>query len=108
MRDVTAGKLQLFVDCQLQASADLSAASTGVLKDDDGEPDPVLIGGQMQAGSQQVVGLFKGTVDEVHYYPTALTTSDIATKCSPLGLSTTGARSDSGRRSLERVGGSSR
>jgi hypothetical protein len=78
IRDLAAGQMRLYVDCGLDASAALNAGATGALKDDDGDPDPFVIGAVVQPGSFSKGGFFSGLIDEVKFYNRALSASEIA------------------------------
>jgi Concanavalin A-like lectin/glucanases superfamily/Carboxypeptidase regulatory-like domain/PQQ enzyme repeat len=78
-RDIAGGQMRLYLDGTLEASATL--VPTGVLKDDDGEPDPVTIGAVIQnnnPGCGCAIQFFSGVIDEVEYFSRALTAAEIA------------------------------
>lgn len=82
VRDSAAGELRLWVDGDADACAPLNPGASGVLKEDDGEPDPFLIGAQMAAGLPDATSFFPGLIDEVKFFTEALTVSGIQGACS--------------------------
>src|SRR5205823_4470056 len=70
-------EMRFYVDGVLDASAPLTA--TGVLKDDDGEADPVTIGAIIQnsISGGGPVEFFAGLIDEVEYFSRALDPGEI-------------------------------
>lgn len=91
VRDIAASELRLYVDGVLDAIAPLNASATGAIKDDDGEPDPFLIGAFIQGGTTTRESFFSGLIDEGEFYNRALSDSEIqaiflagsAGKCQP-------------------------
>ncbi|MBI3423923.1 MAG: HYR domain-containing protein, partial [Acidobacteria bacterium] len=77
LRDIAASQLRLYVDGVLDASAALNAAADGAIKDDDGEPDPFLIGARFVGGATTKTEFFSGIIDEVEFFNRALATSEI-------------------------------
>ena len=78
-RDIAGGEMRLYLDGALETSATL--VPTGVLQNDDGEPDPVTIGAVIQnnnPGCGCPLQLFSGLIDEVEYFSRALTVAEIA------------------------------
>jgi Concanavalin A-like lectin/glucanases superfamily/Calx-beta domain/CARDB len=73
-RDSINHLMRLYVDGAIEASATLMA--TGLLKDSDGEADPVVIGGGILAGGSPS-NLFSGILDEVVYFDRALTAAQV-------------------------------
>jgi len=77
LRDMVARELRLYVDGNLDARAPLNAGGDGAITNDDGEPDPLLIGASFVGGTNIKTNFFAGTIDEVDYYNRALTAADI-------------------------------
>ncbi len=77
LRDIAAGQLRLYVDGMLDASAALNAAADSAIKDDDGEPDPFLIGARFVGGTTSKTEFFSGVIDEVEFFNRALSASEI-------------------------------
>src|SRR5262249_21314947 len=79
-RDVVNNLMRIYVDGSIEKSATLTA--TGVLKNDDGEADPVTIGAIIQNNTPGVgcgcpLDFFSGTIDEVAYYSRSLTPGEM-------------------------------
>ena len=68
IRDVEAGKLALYVDGIEVAEENLDPAAAGPLANDDGEADPLTIGGYIGGGTSTLLGAVDGAVDEVKLY----------------------------------------
>lgn len=89
VRDVVGGTMRLYVDGGLESSDPLVA--TGMLSDEDGEMDPLIIGAQYGVASTTLERFFVGEIDELTVYTTALddaTVTDLfdageAGKCVP-------------------------
>ena len=77
VRDIAASELRLYVDGNLDASVALNAGAIGEIKDDDNEPDPLLIGAEIAAGQTTKYGFFYGVVDEVEFFSRALKPEEI-------------------------------
>lgn len=77
VRDMMAFEFRVFVDGVLSASAVLTNQSDNAIRDDDGEPDPLLIGAQMTAGQTTKNTHFEGIIDEVQYVNRALSASEM-------------------------------
>jgi hypothetical protein len=80
VRDIAAGKLLLYVDGALDASATLNDGATGALGPDagaDGEADPVTIG-IVISSAPALVEDFTGVIDEPDYFDAALTADQVA------------------------------
>lgn len=77
-RDVGAGALSLYVDGGLDARIALSPGADGALADDEGDPDPMTIGADVMDGSSSPRSPFAGQLDELVYYPRALSPCEIA------------------------------
>ncbi|HXG48666.1 MAG TPA: LamG-like jellyroll fold domain-containing protein, partial [Methylomirabilota bacterium] len=77
VRDTTANALRLFVDGSLDATTPLTAEATGVIGDDDGLPDPFVIGAQFDFHTDSLAFLFNGQIDEASYYSRALTADEV-------------------------------
>ncbi len=80
LRDMEANPKQmvLYLDGNIEVSATL--IPTGVLKDDDGEADPVTIGTVIQNnvnGCGCPIEFFSGVIDEVEYFSRALSLPEI-------------------------------
>jgi hypothetical protein len=80
VRDMAAGKARLYVDGQLQNEQPLGPGSNGAITSLDGEDDPVTIGGGWLGGTTDPDAnvAFTGVIDEVDWWRTALTGSQIA------------------------------
>jgi hypothetical protein len=76
VRDVSAQRVQLYVDGILDTNAPLTVL--GAISDDDGENDPILLGGIRQSGSSINENRFKGLIDEFSYFNRALSPGEIA------------------------------
>ena len=86
-RDQEAGLLALYVDGVQETNAVLSAASTGPIQNDDGEPDPLVIGAEASPASSAFQGFFKGEIGEVRLWWVARSISDVmANMHRPLSL----------------------
>ncbi len=78
-RDIAGGEMRLYLDGTLETSATL--VPTGVLQNDDGEADPVLIGAIIEnnnPGCGCPIQLFSGIIDEVEIFNRALSQTEIA------------------------------
>lgn len=78
VRDVTAMTAIVYVDGALAVSTNLPTDELGVLSNLDGETDPVVIGGSAIAGAGGYNGFFAGAIDEVSYYTSALSATQVA------------------------------
>jgi hypothetical protein len=80
VRDVTAGKLRLYVDGSLDAEQDLNAGASGSISNIDGDADPVTIGGGILGGTSNPDPnvVFTGVIDEPDWFLSALTGPQIA------------------------------
>jgi concanavalin A-like lectin/glucanase superfamily protein len=86
VRDIPGAKLVLYVDGALVVSTNLAGAALGPLTNNDGEVDPVLIGGSGIAGQAGYSAYFSGAIDEVSYYTSPLTAAQVAAiYAAPLG-----------------------
>ena len=77
VRDMAAQEMRLYVDGRLDNSAPLSLEAQGAIKDDDGEPDPLLIGAVFVGGTTTKTNFFTGRIDEVDVFNRALTVNEI-------------------------------
>ncbi len=77
VRDMATSELRLYVDGQLDTSAPLIADARGAIRDDDGEADPLLIGSVLVGGTTNKTNFFSGFIDEVDFFPRALSVSEI-------------------------------
>jgi hypothetical protein len=68
IRDVEAAKLALYVDGIEVAEENLDPGAAGPLANDDGEADPLTIGGYIGGGTSTLLGAVDGAVDEVKLY----------------------------------------
>jgi hypothetical protein len=78
VRDIGSNQMLLYLDGVVEVSATLTV--TGVLKDDDGEPDPVTIGTTIQnssVGCGCPINSFAGVIDEVEYFNRALSAGEV-------------------------------
>jgi Concanavalin A-like lectin/glucanases superfamily/Protein of unknown function (DUF642) len=79
VRDIESNQLLLYLDGAVESSATLTV--TGALKDDDGEPDPITIGAQIENSSGGGCGCpifpFSGVIDEVEYFNRALSAGEV-------------------------------
>src|SRR6185295_20134436 len=87
--------LRLYVDGARDAVVSLTGGPAGVLKDDDGAPDPFIIGAHRQGGSSTLTHQFNGSIADVAYYSRALSDADMQTLrlsaapvCTPVVLPT--------------------
>jgi hypothetical protein len=78
VRDIAESELRLYLDGVAVAVAPLAWDAKGVIGDDDGDPDPLIIGGFMLGGTYSVVHPFIGIIDELTLYGAALTDADFA------------------------------
>jgi RHS repeat-associated protein len=78
MRDLTASEFRLYVDGRLEASAALNTGVDSAIQDDDGEPDPLVIGAAFIGGATTQENFFSGLLDEVAYYNRVLTAAELA------------------------------
>ena len=91
VRDQAAGMLLFYVDGTLAGSVATVGATSGSLTNDDGEPDPLVIGAHVAAGQYTKTDFFHGKIDEVSLYLRALSPAEIAAvynagiagKCAP-------------------------
>jgi len=81
-RDMAASELRVYIDGALDRSAALSPGATGAIMDNDGEPDPLIIGATVCCGRTTKQGFFSGLIDEVQFYNRALAQSEIQALCS--------------------------
>ncbi|MBA5871001.1 MAG: hypothetical protein GDA68_13550 [Nitrospira sp. CR2.1] len=77
VRDMATQEMRLYVDGRLDTSAPLIAESQGAIKDDDGEPDPLLIGAVFVGGTTTKTNFFSGLIDEVDVFTRALAATEI-------------------------------
>ncbi len=77
LRDIATSQLRIYVDGVLDASAVLNAGSDGAIQDNDGEADPLLLGGFFNGGTTTLRDAFTGLIDEVEYFNRALSASEI-------------------------------
>ena len=77
VRDVSARELRLYVDGQLDRVEPLAANADGDVTDDDGEPDPLLIGATMDYGGTTPIDRFVGAMDDVEWYTRAVPQSEL-------------------------------
>jgi len=75
VRDVAAVQFRLYVDGVLDASVVLQ--TRGAIKDDDGDPDPLVIGARFIPGKNGKEEFFSGVIDELSLYHRALTASEM-------------------------------
>jgi hypothetical protein len=78
VRDVPAATMTLYVDGALAVSANLPPDQLGAMTNTDGETDPVVIGGSQTAGATTYEGFLKGAIDDVSYYTSALTATQVS------------------------------
>lgn len=76
-KDMAAGTMNLYADGALVASSPLGSGANGRIGDDDGEPDPLIIGAQYVGGSSALTNFFSGRIDEAMYFNRALTPAEI-------------------------------
>lgn len=76
VRDVANRTMSSYVDGTLAVSSNLQPGELGAMSDLDHEVDRVVIGGEEGAGG--VGSFFTGAIDEVSYYASALTASQVA------------------------------
>ena len=80
VRDIQANNLLLYVDGNLDIGVPLNAGAQGEIRDDEGEPDPFLIGASALARFPPVTtkaNFFSGTIDEVEIFNRALSAGEI-------------------------------
>lgn len=77
VRDIEQQQFRLYVDGTLDAITNLNAGATGSIQDDDGEDDPVIIGGLENTFDDKVGLIFDGVIDEVQYWAGALSQQEI-------------------------------
>lgn len=78
VRDVHKSEQRLYVDGVLAVSDPLSAAELAPLSNVDGSPDPITIGAGRISGQEALNGYFRGAVDEVAIYFSALDDAEVA------------------------------
>jgi hypothetical protein len=78
VRDTTSGSARLYIDGVLRATTSLSVEEMGPMTNTDGSEDLVVIGGQIVGGTNSLVDLHGGAIDEVSYYAIALSQSQVA------------------------------
>src|SRR5262249_32960409 len=91
-RDVGIGQMSLYVDGLVDAESSGSVPQSALLNDD-GSPDPFLIGAQAADGVNVFTNFFNGLIDEVTFFNRALTSAEVQTipSAGGAGLCTTGA-----------------
>ena len=77
LRDMSISQLRIYVDGVLDASAALTAGADGAIQNNDGEADPLLIGGFFNGGTTTLRDPFSGIIDELEYFNRALTQTEI-------------------------------
>ena len=77
VRDTTANKGLVYVDGALSGSMDLTADMDGPIVNADGDNDPVVIGAHITGGTSNLEQFFNGAIDEVGFYDTALSLTDV-------------------------------
>ena len=78
VRNVEGNQLRLHVDGQLDVGEPLNQGAQGPLVDEDGDPDPLLIGAVYQGGQTLKKDFFQGLIDEVEIFDRALTDAEIS------------------------------
>ena len=78
IRNVETMCLELYIDGALAIGEDLDPGVSGPLADDDGELDPLTLGGQYVGGTYTVAHLLDGLLDEASYYSVALTADEVS------------------------------
>jgi hypothetical protein len=78
VRDTASGNAFLYVDGALRATLTPSVDHMGPMTNTDDSGDLVVIGGQFLGGTSSLIGLLGGTIDEVSYYASALSASQVA------------------------------
>jgi hypothetical protein len=68
IRDVEAGKLSLYVDGVVAAEQNLGPAADGPIQNDDGQPDPITFGAQLEGGTSTPIEELTGAVDDVRLW----------------------------------------
>jgi hypothetical protein len=76
-REVETGRLSLWVDGQLDSEEPLHPSMRGPIQDDDGAPDPFLIGAEYAFQSTTLSGVFRGEIDELMVANRALSREEI-------------------------------
>jgi hypothetical protein len=77
VRDITSLQLILYLDGRLETNAPLNPGSMGDIKNDDGLPDPLLIGAERRPGDT-TGHYFRGAIDEASIFNRALSSTEIA------------------------------
>lgn len=78
VRDSTAAMAYLYVDGALGGSLSVPTANTGAMTNTDSETDAVTLGAGTVGGTQNIADPLAGALDEVAFYKTALTATQIA------------------------------
>jgi hypothetical protein len=76
-RDQARGQLLIFVDGLIDSHTALQPGLDGPIQNDDGEDDPVVIGGQQSPGVYTFEAFFNGTIDEVRIWSAARSQADL-------------------------------
>src|SRR4030095_5431250 len=78
LRNVETMRVELYVDGALAVGQDLDPEVAGALESDDGELDPLTLGGQYVGGKYTVAHLLDGLLDEASYYSVALRADQVS------------------------------
>jgi len=78
VRDVGVGQHLLYVDGTMARADPIGGADLGPITNVDGESDPLTIGAGRTGGSDAKTAHLLGGVDEVAYYESSLTASQVA------------------------------
>jgi hypothetical protein len=78
VRDVPAGTMSLYLDGVVAATVTLPTEFTGALTNTDGETDHVTLGAGIVGGAQTFEDPLAGALDEVAFYKTALSPTQVA------------------------------
>jgi hypothetical protein len=78
VRDTAAAKMYLYIDGMVAVTLAVPTENNGPMTNTDGETDPVLLGAAVPGGTSTINDRFAGAIDEVAFYKSGLTATQIA------------------------------